>query len=223
MKAEHRTRFTQAVRWSAVILAGVGYSVLEHMAASAPTPSLFGALVAITPLTAIACVLAWRSPHRPLMLALCAAALVAMYLMSDGLLAHYEWVFLLQHAGIYALLCFAFGRTLQSGHTPMVTGLARMVHDTMTPALIRYTRGVTWAWTIYFGATSALSLLLFWFAPIAVWSAFAYLLSPVLLVVVFAVEYAARFLVLPASDRAGPLEAIQAYRRRSANGSGHRP
>jgi len=219
VKAEHRTRFTQAVRWSAAILAGVGFSVLEHRAAAADTPSLFGALVAITPLTLLACILAWRSPRRPLMLSLCLAAFVAMYLMSDWLLAHYEWVFLLQHAGIYALLCLAFGRTLQSGHTPLVTGLARMVHDTMTPALDRYTRSVTWAWTIYFGATSVLSVLLFWLAPTAVWSAFAYLLSPVLLVLMFAAEYAVRFLVLPASDRAGPIEAIQAYRRRSASGA----
>jgi len=221
VKAEHRTRFTQAVRWSAAILAGVGFSVLEHRAAAADTPSLFGALVAITPLTALACILAWRSPHRPIMLSLCVAALVTIYLESDWLLAHYEWVFLLQHAGIYALLCFAFGRTLPAGYTPLVTGLARMVHDTMTPALDCYTRSVTWAWTVYFGATSVLSVLLFWLAPTAVWSAFAYLLSPVLLVLMFAAEYAVRFLVLPASDRAGPLEAIQAYRRRSAS-SAHR-
>jgi uncharacterized membrane protein len=213
----------QAVRWSAVILAGIAYSVLEHLAAAAATPSLFGALVAITPLTCLACILAWRSPHRPFMLALCVATFVAMYLMSDWLLAHYEGVFVLQHAGIYGLLCFAFGRTLRAGHTPMVTGLARMVHDTMTPALTRYTRSVTWAWTIYFGTTSAISLLLFWLAPIAVWSTFANLLGPVLLVLMFAAEYAVRFLVLPASDRAGPLEAIQAYRRRSASGGAHRP
>jgi uncharacterized membrane protein len=213
----------QAVRWSAVILAGIGYPVLEHVAASAETPSLFGALVAITPLTCLACILAWRSPRRPVMLAVCLAAFAGMYFMSDWLLAHYEWVFLLQHAGIYALLCFAFGRTLQAGHTPMVTGLARMVHETMTPALIRYTRSVTWAWTIYFGTTSALSLLLFRVAPIAVWSTFANLLGPVLLVLMFAAEYGVRFLVLPASDRAGPLEAIRAYRRSSASSGAHRP
>jgi uncharacterized membrane protein len=213
----------QTVRWSAVILAGIGYPVLEHLAAAGATPSLFGALVAITPLTCLACILAWRSPRRPVMLAVCLAAFAAMYFMSDWLLAHYEWVFLLQHAGIYALLCFAFGRTLQAGHTPMVTGLARMVHEAMTPALIRYTRSVTWAWTIYFGATAALSLLLFRLAPIAVWSTFANLLGPVLLVLMFAAEYGVRFLVLPASDRAGPLEAIRAYRRSSAGGGAHRP
>jgi uncharacterized membrane protein len=213
----------QAVRWSAAILAGVGYSVLEHLAAAAATPSLFGALVAVTPLAGLACVLAWRSPRRPLLLGLCLTALAAMFFSSKWLLAHYEWVFLLQHAGIYAALCFAFARTLQAGRTPLVTGLARMVHDTMTPALVRYTRAVTWAWTIYFGATCALSMLLFCLAPIAIWSTFAYLLGPVLLVLMFAAEYAVRFLVLPASDRAGPLEAIQAYRRRSASGGVHRP
>jgi uncharacterized membrane protein len=213
----------QAVRWSAVILAGIGYPVLEHLAAAGDTPSLFGALVAMTPLSCLACILAWRSPRRPVMLAVCLAAFAEMYIMSDWLLAHYDWVFLLQHAGIYALLCIAFGRTLQAGHTPMVTGLARMVHETMTLALIRYTRSVTWAWTIYFGTTAALSVLLFRVAPIAVWSTFANLLGPVLLVLMFAAEYGVRFLVLPASDRAGPLEAIRAYRRSSASGGAHRP
>jgi uncharacterized membrane protein len=213
----------QTLRWAAALVAGVGYSGRAYLAAAAPTPSLFGALVAIAPLAGLACILAWRSPRRPAMLALCLAAFAAIFIAGDWLLAHYEWVFLLQHAGMYALLCVAFGRTLQAGHTPMVTGLARMVHGTLTPALVRYTRSVTWAWTLYFAVTCAVSLLLFWLAPIAVWSAFANLLGPVLLVLMFGAEYAVRCFVLPAADRAGPLEAIRAYRRGSASGDARRP
>jgi uncharacterized membrane protein len=223
VKAEGRTGFLQALRWTALIVLGIGYSVLAHLASAAATPSLFGALVAIAPLAGLACLLAWRSPRRPAMLALCLAGFVAIFLASDWLVAHYEWVFLLQHAGVYALLCVAFGRTLQTGHTPMVTGLARVVHGTLTPALVRYTRSVTWAWTLYFAGTSLLSVLLFWFAPIAVWSAFANLMGPVLLVLMFAAEYAVRCYVLPPADRAGPLEAIRAYRRNAASGSVRRP
>jgi uncharacterized membrane protein len=223
VKAEHRAAFLRTVRWAAAIVLGVGYSVLAYLAAAAATPSLFGALVAIAPLAGLACILAWRSPRRPAMLALCLVAFAALAMAGDWLVAHYEWVFLLQHAGMYALLCFAFGRTLQAGQTPMVTGLARLVHGTLTPALVRYTRSVTWAWTLYFAVTCALSVLLFWLAPIAVWSAFANLLGPVLLVLMFAAEYAVRCFVLPAADRAGPLEAIRAYRRSSANGAERRP
>jgi uncharacterized membrane protein len=212
-----------ACRWGAVLALGVAYSVLAHRASVSATPDFSGALLAILPLVGVALAMAWRSTRRTAMVAACLAACLALFVFRDWMVAHYNWVFLLQHAGMYALLCVAFGRTLQAGHTPMVTGLARMVHGTLTPALVRYTRSVTWAWTLYFAVTCAVSLLLFWLAPIAVWSAFANLLGPVLLVLMFAAEYAVRCFVLPAADRAGPLEAIRAYRRGSASGDARRP
>jgi uncharacterized membrane protein len=51
---------------------------------------------------------------------------------------------------------------------------------------------------------------------VAVWSAFANLLNLPLLVLMFAAEYVARLCLLAPSDRAGPLEAIRAYRQASA-------
>jgi len=172
---------------------------------------------------AVAFVMAWRSSHRAILVGACVAACAALYGLKDWLVAHYNWVFLLQHAGIYALLCLAFSRTLQAGRTPMITGFARTVHGTLSPALMDYTRSATWAWSIYFGAIAGSSLLLFWLAPIALWSAFANLLSPVLLVMMFACEYAVRCYVLPAADRAGPIESIRAYRRASAGGTPQQP
>ena len=183
------------------------------MAAASPRPGLPESLVAIIPLLGLAFVMTWRSSQRALMLGLCVAACAVLYGFSGWLINHYHWVFLLQHAGIYALLCGAFGRTLQAGRTPMISGFARIVHGTLSPAQIDYTRSVTWAWTLYFGGTAALSLLLFWFAPVAVWSAFANLLGGPLLVLMFAGEYAVRCHVLPVADRAGLLEAIRAYRQ----------
>jgi uncharacterized membrane protein len=97
------------------------------------------------------------------------------------------------------------------------------VHDALSPMLVRYTRSVTWAWTLYFGGIAGLSLLLFWLAPVDVWSWFAYLLGIPLLVLMFVGEYAVRWYVLPAADRAGPFDAIRAYRQASSQSSGHRP
>ena len=74
---------------------------------------------------------------------------------------------------------------------------------------------VTWAWTLYFGGVAGLSLLLFWWAPLPVWSAFAYLLGVPLLVLMFLVEYAVRCRVLPPAERTGLLVAIRAYRQAS--------
>ena len=213
MKADTRKALGRACRWGAVVLLGIGYSVLSHMAAASASPGMPEALVAIIPLLGLAFVMAWRSLQRTLMLALCLAACAVLYGISGWLIAHYHWVFLLQHAGIYALLCGAFGRTLQAGRIPMIAGFARIVHGSLSPAQISYTRAVTWAWTLYFGGTSVLSMLLFWLAPVSVWSAFANLLGGPLLVLMFAGEYAVRCYVLPAADRAGPIESIRAYRQ----------
>ena len=150
------------------------------------------------------------------MLTVCVAGVGLLYAASGWLLSHYRWVFLLEHAGLYALLCWTFGKTLQGGQVPMITGFARMVHGELSPALVHYTRWATWAWTAYFGGVSGLSLMLFWLTPIETWSTFANLLGGPLLVLMFAGEYALRFFVLPAADRTGPFEAIRAYRKASS-------
>jgi uncharacterized membrane protein len=213
----------RACRWGAVLALGVAYAVLAHLASISPVPDYTGALVAILPFVGLALAMAWRSTRRTAMVAACLAGCLALFAVRDWMVAHYNWVFLLQHAGIYALLCAAFGRTLKAGSTPLITGLARTVHGTLSPALLSYTRSVTWAWSIYFGAITVASLFLFWLAPISVWSSFANLLSPVLLVLMFAAEYAVRCWVLPPADRAGPLESIRAYRRASASRAAQQP
>lgn len=195
----------------------VGYAMLSHRASASPAPDLLDALVTIIPLLGLALLMAWRSAQRTLMLSLCLLACAVLFLISGWLVAHYKWVFLLQHAGIYALLCLAFGRTLQGGKIPMVSQFAQIVHGILSPALIRYTRAATWAWTFYFGGVTTLSLALFWLAPVPIWSAFANLLNMPLLALMFAGEYAVRCYRLPAADRAGPIEAIRAYRQASSN------
>jgi uncharacterized membrane protein len=223
VRAELTTRLRQAGRWGVVIALGIGYSVLSHFAAASTSPGMAGALVAVVPLLGLAFAMAWRSSRRLAMMALLLAAGAMLYRTSGWLISHYNWIFLLQHAGTYALLCSAFGRTLQGGQTPMISGFARIVHGELSPALIRYTRSVTVAWTLYFGSTATLSLLLFWLAPVAVWSVFANLLGIPLLVLMFAGEYAVRWRVLPAADRAGPLDAIRAYRQATSATPGEQP
>jgi len=223
VKAHSATRLKQAVRWGGLLALGIGYALLSHRAAASTMPDLQGALVALAPLLALGLVLAWRSQQRALMLALSLAACAVIYGLKNWLIAHYNWVFLLQHAGTYALLCVAFGKTLQRGGTPMISRFATIVHGSLTPALTRYTRAATWSWTFYFGATAGLSLLLFWLAPVAVWSTFANLLGMPLLGLMFVGEYAARCYALPASERAGPLAAIRAYHQSVSEDRARRP
>ncbi len=198
-------------RWAGIGALCVGYAVLAHLAAADPTPDLLDASVATAPLVGLSLVLAWRSPLRRRLLPVCLAGCVALYFGSDWLVQHYNWVFLLQHVGMQALLGLAFGATLRTGQTPLVSRLAALVHGQLSPALARYTRQVTWAWTLYFSATAVASLLLFWLAPVAVWSVFANLLGLPLLILMFVAEYGARLCLLAPSERTGPLQAIRAY------------
>ena len=64
-------------------------------------------------------------------------------------------LYLAQHVGIHLLLAFVFGSTLQSGREPLITALARRVHERITAPMVAYSRKVTVAWTLYFVAMAA--------------------------------------------------------------------
>ena len=223
MNTTGAVRLTQAWRWGGALALGIGYALVAHLAATSAAPGLLQASVAVLPLLALALLLAWRSPQRPAMLALCALACLGFYAAREWLLSHYNWVFFLEHAGTYTLLCATFGQTLLRGRTPMISQFARVVHGELSPAQAAYTRSATWAWVFYFGGIAGMSVLLFWLAPVAVWSTFANLLGIPLLGLMFAAEYAARCYVLPPAERAGPMEAIRAYRQASAQSGKPRP
>ena len=205
-------------RWFAIAAFCLAYALLAHLAAADPSPGLLDAAVALAPLAALTLSLAWRSPQRPWMLLLFVASAAALYGLGGWLVEHCNWVFLLQHAGMQALLGLVFGRTLCAGQLPLVSRFAAIVHGPLSPALVRYTRQVTWGWTLYFSAMTGVSVLLFWLAPVATWSVFANLLNLPLLLLMFTAEYVARLSLLAPSDRVGPLEAIRAYRQASSVG-----
>ena len=96
--------------------------------------------------------------------------------------------------------------------TPLISAFALRVHRTITPALPRYTRQVTWVWSVYFGAMVALSLALFVAAPWWWWSVFANLVTPVAAMALFVGEYLLRYRLHPEFERITLAQALQAYR-----------
>jgi uncharacterized membrane protein len=208
--------FARWMRWGKVaagIALCLAYSMLAHWASVHPEPGVWPVLVALFWVLVLAVSLAWRSAHRWLWLALCLAGAAGLASMGDWLRLHYQWLFFLEHAGVQSLLCIAFGRTLAPGQTPLVSRFAAVVHGPLTPALQRYTRGVTWAWTLYFGLMASLSVLLFAFAPMAWWSGFANLLGLPLMALMFGGDYLARRWLLPPEQVTGLWQAVQAYRQ----------
>jgi len=118
-------------------------------------------------------------------------------------LAALSGLFLLQHLpgnttqlllfvppiAINAALATLFGLSLRAGETPLITRYARLLGDSLEPAVIDYTRRVTWLCALLFTAMALESLLFALFAPIEVWSLFANILNYVFVVFMFVGEY----------------------------------
>ncbi|MBI5785141.1 MAG: hypothetical protein HZA64_06770 [Rhodocyclales bacterium] len=122
------------------------------------------------------------------------------------------WFGFIQNVGINTALAFVFGRTLAAGRRPLVTKVAAMVHEEMSPALNRYTRQVTVAWTLFFTAYALVSAGLFFLAPVEAWSVFANILSLPLIAVMFLAENEVRKRTLPKHDQVGLVGTVRAVR-----------
>ncbi|HEX7559297.1 MAG TPA: hypothetical protein VF386_08855, partial [Usitatibacter sp.] len=105
------------------------------------------------------------------------------------------------------------GRTLFGGREALCTRFARLLHGTLPVEVERYSRRVTAAWTIFFATLFALSCTLYFGGFLAAWSVLANILSPILTVAMFMVEYAIRHRVLPQWERVGLLGGIRAFSR----------
>ena len=210
MKISYRS----AVRTAAIGLALIVYVLLSHYALSlAPAGGSRFAAIALLPYLAVAAILAWRSHHRYAWLLMCGVlALVAShYLHAIG--DHAAWVYFVQHVSGNAMLALVFGATLLRGRVPLCTRIASLQHDPMEPRLVRYTRQVTLAWTIFFAANAGMSVALFAYAPIVVWSTFANILAVPLVALMFAAEYLVRLRCLPNMKHTSIFDAMRGYIR----------
>lgn len=207
--------FERTARRLALVALVAAWAAAAHYTTALVDASSWGALLGLAPFAVLAAVFAWRSTRRVPLLGLLAVAAAALALVWPILADNVGWMYFIQHAGTNALLCVAFGRTLGAGRIPMCSRIAAVIHTELSPALARYTRRVTVAWTAFFGVTTVASVALFAFAPIAAWSVFANVLTIPLVALMFAAEYAVRCRALPPADRGAILDAVRAYRRSS--------
>lgn len=128
-----------------------------------------------------------------------------------------------QHVAIHAALATVFGTTLRAGREPLITALARRVHDGLTPDMVSYSRKVTLAWAIYFVAMGLVSIALFVLAPFDIWATFANFGTPVSMAVLFVGEYVLRYRLHPEFERATLGAAMRAYSRRDAAAADRAP
>ena len=122
----------------------------------------------------------------------CAAALVltaAVWRYSkDGIVASSA----IPHAVAYLSILTVFGTSLLPGRKAIATVFAEKARGELPPAILRYTRRVTWAWCGFCVAQLLGSFLLLLFAPAEIWSMFVNVLNLPLLLAMFCGEFAWR-------------------------------
>lgn len=209
-------RGVQLLRLALLAPFGLGYLWIAHAVSTSARPSAAGLLIGMLPLGVSALLLVWQSRSAWLAL-LGAGAVILLATELDFLCANAAWVYFIQHAGMHLLLGLMFGRTLLGPRRQALCSqvAALMLRERADAQVFDYTWRVTLAWTLYFGLTTLLSILLFRFAPVEVWSVYANLLTPLIIGAIFVIEFVIRLCVLPADRQFSIAQTIRAYREYS--------
>lgn len=208
------------LRWLGIAVLVIGYSVLAHYTNQSPHSASLGALVAIAPVALLAMVFAWRSTLPVVMFGILVGVCAALWIGWSTLEHHFGLVYWLQHMGMQLILFMTFGRTLLAKQKPLCTRFAEAVHAPLSPQHERYARQVTVAWTLFFAAMALTSTLLFFLAPLTLWSIFANFLTLPLVALMFIAEYWVRRWLLPDMRHTHILDAVRAFRNTPARPPG---
>ena len=208
------TRLTRQLVIAAIVVSAAAYLAFSHLLTIADRPSTLMLALGVTPLTVMALLASWYSRMRWLALTLLALLALAVLLYLEELRNHVNWLYFMQHAGTMMLLAITFGSTLGRGDAEALCSRVTrlMLPGPADPTYMRYTWKVTLGWTVYFIASAVVSVGLFFLGPIAVWSYFANLLTPVFVGLMFVIEYLVRVRLLPDRVHFSIAQTIQAYR-----------
>lgn len=194
-------------------LMAVAWAIASYFNSASGQASHWGVALALAPLSLVIFLGLWRMPQRRLAAALglvLAGVLVGLWPLLTQRIAT---LYFLEHMGVYTLLAVFFARTLTGPGESLVTQMARRVHGgVLSENQLRYTRQVTQAWSLFFAAMVLVSVGLFIWAPLPVWSAFATLLGGPLIGVMFVGELLVRRWILPNEVNASLGETVRAWR-----------
>ena len=201
------------MRSAGIAIAIAGYALLAHYTNTMAKDASLGALTALAPPVLFASLLAWNSRKRCTMISALMLSGLFAFSLWDAITQHFGLIYWLQDTGMQLGLLFTFGRTLVHGQKPLCVRFAEETHAPLTPRHEVYARNVTIAWTLFFGSMALASTLLFFFAPIGVWSVFANFLTLPLIALMFIIEHRVRKLRLPEARDAHILDALRSFRK----------
>lgn len=204
-----------SLRWLYIAVLVIGYPLLAHYTNTYAHNDNLGALVSILPVILIALILAWKSPARSILLGALMLSCIGLWFEWSALQLHFGMVYWLQYVVMQLILFMTFARTLNNGRQPLCARFAEAVHGPLSPQHEIYARRVTVAWSLFFAAMALTSTLLFFLAPLTIWSVFDNFLTAPLIAAMFIAEYRVRKYALPEMQNISILDGVRAFRNTS--------
>jgi uncharacterized membrane protein len=171
------------------VAAVVAYPFVLHFFVVKNATGPLGIGLALLPIVAYVLWLMRSTTHPARMALMLAIGALLLALAWSAKWIDFSASYFFEHLLFNSLLMILFGSSLMPGREPLISSLARRVHGSLPKEIAAYTVKVTWVWTIYFAATIVISLLLYFYAPLTVWSFFANVLGIPLAVMLFVGEY----------------------------------
>ena len=207
-----------------VLLLMVAWVIAAHVGSTGWGNADFNAGVGVLPIVAAALLALWRLPQWGLRAAGVLAVAALLVWLWPQLRHNVALLYYIQHLGIHVALGVLFGRSLIGPGDALITRMARRIFaQPLSERKVRYTRGATLAWTVFFFTNSLVSTVLFIWAPPAIWSVHANLLTGPLIGLMFLGEHLVRMRLLPPHERPGLAAIVRAYKRESASDHGTGP
>ncbi len=195
------------------LLTFIGYPILLHMFILKDEVEMWKLLFVFGPLLMVAAWILFRMVARkwwPLVALACAGAVYFFATSTHGRIGLLA-VNGLSSATFNLFLLWLFGRTLLPGREPLISQISRHINGHLKPEIAAYTRRVTIAWCVFFTLQVVVSLLLYLFAPVAVWSFFINVMNVPLLVIMLVGEKTYRTARFPHHPKTSIAKAIEVY------------
>jgi uncharacterized membrane protein len=202
-----------------VIALVVAAPLAIHAGITGASWPLLTPVVLAVQLIVVGAALAIQRPARIKWLVLAAVALVASLLWARDAGLSLSAMPGLPHALAYSALLIGFGMSLMPGHTAILTRMATSLRGALPRDLLIYTRRVTAVWCGFFAGQLLLSLCLYAWAPLTVWSFFINVLNLPLVLLLFAAEYGYRVIRFRAYQHDSLSETIHVLAKSSWGGS----
>jgi uncharacterized membrane protein len=212
-----------------LLLIGISSLLILHVSAAAAPSWLTGTIAAVQGGAFVSLLAAHPTARRlalryRAMLAAVVIATLATALFWPGLPTRSVALTVggICHATAYACLLTWFAASLRPGQEPVVTGFARRIRHTMPATVVRYTRSVTLAWSVFFAAQLVISAALLVAAPIGVWSSFVNIWNLPLVAAMVLAEFGCRWFLFRHEPRTGLVATLTGLNR-ITGAPGNRP